>query len=94
MRGQKPAAFAFPFPLAQAGRNGSRLVLWGQVRPRTGAQTFRIQVRRGGAWSWSGGTRRTSGRGFFSISVAAPKGTQLRIWSPRDAAYSALIVAT
>jgi hypothetical protein len=89
----KPAAFAFPFPLAQAGRNGSRLVLWGQVRPRTGAQTFRLQVRSGGAWRWSGGTRRTNGRGFFSVGVAAPKGTQLRIWSPRDAAYSAAINA-
>jgi hypothetical protein len=89
----KPAAFAFPFPLAQAGRNGSRLVLWGQVRPRTGAQTFRVQVRNGGAWRWSGGTRRTTSRGFFSVAVAAPKGSQVRIWSPRDAAYSAAIVA-
>ena len=89
----KPAAFAFPFPLAQAGRNGDRLVLWGQVRPRRGAQTFRLQVRRGGAWRWAGGTRRTNARGFFSVAVAAPKGTQLRIWSPRDSAYSAAIVA-
>jgi hypothetical protein len=63
------------------------------VRPRSGVQTFRLQTRRAGAWRWSGGTRRTSSRGFFSVAVAAPKGTQLRIWSPRDAAYSAAIVA-
>ena len=41
----KLAALAFPLPIAQAGRSGGKLVLWGQVRPRTGAQTFRIQVR-------------------------------------------------
>ena len=35
----KLAALAFPFPLAQAGRSGGKLVLWGQVRPRSGAQT-------------------------------------------------------
>jgi hypothetical protein len=89
----KPAASAFPFPLAQAGRAGGRLVLWGQVRPRTGAQTFRLQLRSGGAWRWSGGTRRTNARGVFSVAVAAPKGAQIRIWSPRDAAFSAAIVA-
>jgi polysaccharide biosynthesis protein PslG len=89
----KPAALAFPFPLAQAGRSSGRLVLWGQVRPRTGAQTFRVQVRTGGAWRWQGGTRRTTTRGYFSVGVPAPKRAQVRIWSPRDAAYSAAIVA-
>jgi hypothetical protein len=63
------------------------------VRPRTGAQTFRLQVRSGGAWRWSGGTRRTNARGFFSVGVAVSKGAQVRIWSPRDAAFSAAIVA-
>ena len=55
----KLAALAFPLPLAQAGRSGGKLVLWGQVRPRSGAQTFRVQVRTGGAWRFSGGVRRT-----------------------------------
>ena len=56
----KLAALAFPLPLAQAGRSGGKLVLWGQVRPRSGVQTFRVQVRTGGVWRFSGGFRKTS----------------------------------
>ena len=89
----KLAALAFPLPLAQAGRSSGKLVLWGQVRPRTGVQTFRLQVRTGGAWRFSGGVRRTGARGFFSIAVPAVRGTAIRIFSPRDSAYSASLLA-
>ncbi len=85
----KLAARAFPLPLAQAGRSGGALVLWGQVRPRSGVQTYRVQVRTGGAWRFSGGVRRTGTRGFFSTKVAAPPGASVRIYSPRDNSYSA-----
>jgi hypothetical protein len=87
----KLAALAFPLPLAQAGRSGGKLVLWGQVRPRSGPQTFRVQIRTRGAWRWSGGTRRTSARGFFGTRVAAPRGARVRIFSPQDGAFSASI---
>ena len=30
--------------------------LWGQVRPGTGSQTYRLRYTRGGAWRWLGGT--------------------------------------
>ncbi|MBA2385031.1 MAG: hypothetical protein H0V68_10280, partial [Actinobacteria bacterium] len=89
----KLAALAFPLPIAQAGRSGGKLVLWGQVRPRSGAQTYRVQVRTGGGWTFAGGVRRTGARGFFSIAVAAPKGASVRIYSPQDGAYSASIRA-
>jgi len=90
----KLAALAFPLPLAQAGRSASKVVLWGQVRPRAGAQTFRVQVRsRGGAWRFSGGFRKTGARGFFSVAVPAARGTTVRIFSPQDGAYSATLVA-
>jgi hypothetical protein len=88
----KLAASAFPFPLAHAGRSGASAVLWGQVRPRSGRQTYRVQVRRGGRWRWAGPNRRTSARGFLSIGVRAPRGTLVRIWSPRDRAYSAAVL--
>lgn len=88
----KLAALAFPLPLAQAGRSGGKLVLWGQVRPRSGVQSFRVQVRTRGAWRFSGGFRRTGVRGFFSVSVSAARGTAVRIFSPRDAAFSAFLV--
>jgi hypothetical protein len=87
----KVAALAFPLPLAQAGRSGAKLVLWGQVRPRSGVQTYRVQVRTRGVWRWSGGLRRTNARGFLSTPVAAPRGAQVRIFSSRDAAFSASI---
>ena len=89
----KLAALAFPLPIAQAGRSGGNLVLWGQVRPRAGVQTYRVQVRTGGAWRFSGGFRRTTARGFFSTAVAAPKGAAVRIFSPQDGAYSASLLA-
>jgi polysaccharide biosynthesis protein PslG len=89
----KLAALAFPLPIAQAGRSGGKLVLWGQVRPRTGVQSYRVQVRLGGKWRFSGGTRRTSARGFFSTAVDAPRGSSVRIYSPRDRAYSATMLA-
>ncbi len=90
----KLAALAFPLPLAQAGRSRGQLVLWGQVRPRKGRQTFRVQVRRGSRWTFVGGTRQTSARGFLSVRLDAPRGTRVRIYSPRDRAYSATIRAT
>jgi len=89
----KLAALAFPLPIAQAGRSGGKLVLWGQVRPRSGAQVYRVQVRVGRAWTFSGGNRRTSARGFFSTAVAAPPGASVRIYSPQDRAYSATLRA-
>jgi hypothetical protein len=63
------------------------------VRPRAGVQSYRVQVRIGGAWRFSGGTRRTSARGFFSTAVAAPAGASIRIFSPQDRSYSATIRA-
>jgi hypothetical protein len=89
----KLAALAFPLPLAQAGRSGGQVVLWGQVRPRRGVQVYRVQVRRGGTWRFLGGTRRTNARGFFSARLAVARGIPVRVYSPRDRAYSAAILA-
>ena len=89
----KLAARAFPLPIAQAGRSAGKLVLWGQVRPRGGVQTFRVQVRAGRAWSFVGGVRRTGSRGFFSVPITAAKGASVRIFSPEDGSYSVSIRA-
>ncbi|HEY6053377.1 MAG TPA: hypothetical protein VIU86_05565, partial [Gaiellaceae bacterium] len=79
----KPAYAAFRFPLAW--RNGT---LWGQIRPRTGRQPYRIERRVGGHWKWLGGTRWTSSRGWFHVPAAAGV---YRVWSPRDRAFGATI---
>jgi hypothetical protein len=83
----KPAAEAFAFPLAQVSRTGDRTVLWGQVRPRLGAQVYRLQRWRSGHWVSVGGTSRTTVRGFFQRTVRAGPGDRFRIWSPLDDAY-------
>jgi hypothetical protein len=84
----KLSSLAFPFPLVQAGRSSGKAALWGQVRPRTGAQRYRVQVRTGGTWRWFGGFRATNARGFLSVAVPAGKGARVRIYSPQDRAYS------
>jgi hypothetical protein len=83
----KPAFNAFRLPLAEVSRTAGSAVVWGQVRPRSGSQPYVLQQRKGGRWV-SLGTKQTSGRGFFTRTVKATKGTQLRFWSPRDRAYS------
>lgn len=88
----KPAAAAFSLPLAFAGRSRGKAVLWGQVRPRKGRQTYRLQARYGRTWRSLGPVRRTSARGFLSVAVNVPRGTLVRLFSPRGRAYSAPIV--
>jgi hypothetical protein len=87
----KPAYQAFMLPLAQASRRGTRTLLWGQVRPRSGAQTYRLQQFRGRGWAWVGGNARTNGQGVFQRAVTAGRGTKFRIWSPRDRTFSPLV---
>ncbi len=91
----KTAASAFPFPLAQGLAQRLRVTLWGQVRPRRGAQPYRLQVNTGGTWKWkwSGGTSTTNSLGFLSRAVPAAHGSLVRLWSPRDKAFSWPIVA-
>jgi hypothetical protein len=84
----KPALSAFALPLAQSARRGGTATIWGQVRPRAGRQPYRVQVSNGRGWRWLGGTYWTSGRGYFQRSLALPKGALVRVWSPRDRAWS------
>jgi hypothetical protein len=83
----KPAYAAFRLPLVQVARHGGTVQLWGQVRPRSGRQPFRVRLEQDEQVSWIGGTQWTDERGFFKITVTAPPGSHVRIWSPRDAAY-------
>ncbi len=76
----KPSYSAFRFPLTVAGASAGKTVLWGQVRPGIGRQAYRIQVRRGGGWSFVTPVRRTSIRGYLSLSLALPRGSTVRLW--------------
>jgi hypothetical protein len=88
----KPAYNAFRLPLAQVSRHGTRTSVWGQVRPRSGRQPYRLEQLRGGRWVAVGGRRLTDSRGVFTRVVTAGKGAKLRIWSPLDRAYSPPLV--
>jgi hypothetical protein len=83
----KPAYYAFRFPLAEVTRRGWRTALWGQIRPGKGVRTYRLQVRAGGVWRWSGPTQRTTSRGFYAVSVRATRGALVRVWSPQQHAF-------
>jgi len=87
----KPSFGAFRFPLAQVSKARSRTTVWGQVRPRSGRQQYRLQVFRGG-WRSVGGTMRTDARGSFLRTVPVGRGAKVRVYSPRDRAYSPPLV--
>jgi hypothetical protein len=88
----KPSFGAYVLPFAQVSRRGSRTTVWGQVRPRTGRQPYRLQQWGGGRWHWVGGTRLTTSAGFLRRVVTAGSGARLRIWSPRDRRYSTTVI--
>jgi hypothetical protein len=84
----KPSLLAFTLPLVQVSRAGSGTSVWGQVRPRSGPQSYRLQVFRGGSWQWVGPTLRTGARGNFLRKVSTTAGERLRFWSTADHEFS------
>jgi hypothetical protein len=90
----KPALAAAMLPLVQVSRRGSTTVVWGQVRPGSGAQHYVVQVHRGGRWVAVSGVRRTNAGGSFTIPVTASRGSVLRLFYPaRRLAGPAIVVA-
>jgi len=77
----KLAVHAFALPLAEASRRGTRVSLWGEVRPGTGARAYVIQVARGSAWR-TVATGRTGASGAFARTITAAARTRVRLWSP------------
>ena len=65
--------------------------MWGQVRPPSGAQPYRLQQFRNGRWGWVGDVRFTIRSGFFRRVVVAGRGARLRVWSVRDRRYSTVL---
>ena len=88
----KPAAQAFPLPLAQVSRTGTTTVLWGQVRPHHGKRAYRLQRFRDGRWDWEGGTKLTNEGGFLQRTVRAGPGAKFRLWSGRDGRFGYVLI--
>jgi hypothetical protein len=76
------------FPLA-ATADGSVARLWGQIRPRAGRQPYRIQLYTRSRKAWLTPVRSTDRRGTFALSVRAPIGAVLRVWSVKDHRFGA-----
>ncbi|HZT16958.1 MAG TPA: beta-galactosidase [Gaiellaceae bacterium] len=87
----KPAYQAFRFPLAERSRTGRRTVLWGQVRPGSGPQRYRLLRFADGDWHSVGGTATTSPRGYLTRVVDAAPGARFRLWVPAERTYSAIL---
>src|SRR5437764_4647786 len=78
----KLAYHAFALPLAEVSRRGSRTVLWGQVRPGSGARAYVLQQSVGGGWRSLGGRRQTGSNGDFTRTIEATAGARVRIFAP------------
>jgi hypothetical protein len=90
----KPALTSFSLPLVQVSRRGLATTLWGQVRQGAGSRPYVLQRRLGGRWSAVGSGSRTTARGFFTRTVRADRGAQLRLFDPRSRRASPTLVVT
>ncbi len=88
----KPAFFAFTLPLVQVLRRGSKVSIWGQVRPRTGPQPYELQKLVSRTWLTFGTTSWTNDHGYLWRVVSARRGDRFRIWSPQDELASPSLV--
>jgi hypothetical protein len=77
----KPALRAFALPLAEVSRRGSRVVVWGQVRPGSGRRLYVLQRWTGRKWTHVGSAARTGTSGTFLRTIHGRPGERLRIWS-------------
>jgi hypothetical protein len=80
----KPSYWAFRMPVTQARLRSGELDLWGQIRPGSGRQAFRLQRYDAGRWLSIGRIRWTDPRGFFAFTARAARGSLLRVWAARD----------
>ena len=79
---QKPAYDAFPLPLV-ADRRGSRVSLWGRVRPAVGPTTVTVEYDDGGSRWRVLAQRSTDRRGTWQLSSRARGGRRYRVrWTP------------
>lgn len=90
----KPAMASFSLPFVQLARTGLATTLWGQVRPGTGIRAYALQRRAGGRWVGVGGGGETNARGYFTRTVRAGQGTQLRLYDPATRRSSPTLVVT
>ncbi len=90
----KPSLASFALPLAQVVRTGRATTVWGQVRPGKGIRAYVLQRRSAAGWVGVGGRALTNARGYFTRTVAADRGAQLRLYDPATRRSSPTLVVT
>jgi hypothetical protein len=89
---RKPAYASFLTPFAVRSRTGLRTTVWGQVRPGTGPQRYRIERFANGGWRPVGATARTTKAGYFTRVVRAGPDARLRVVHLPSRTASAVLV--
>ena len=89
---EKPAFQAFELPLIELSSSGSRITVWGQVRPGHGVRKYALQRWTGSRWVTIGSVQRTSSTGTFERTISARRGEKLRISTPLAAGKSPALV--
>lgn len=90
----KPALSSFSLPLVQVSRTGSATTVWGQVRPGSGSRAYVLQRRAGAGWARVGSAGLTTARGYFTQTIRAGRGAQLRLYDPATRRASPTLVVT
>ena len=89
---RKPSYAALMLPLAQRDRTGRKTTLWGQIRPGTGPQRYRLEQLRNGVWTTVSGTKTTTAAGYFTRVVQAGEGAQFRVVDAASGEKSPVLV--
>jgi hypothetical protein len=90
----KPARRAFAVPLTQVSRRGTHTIIWGQIRPGSGARPYVLQRWTGHRWKNVGSVRRTGVGGTLRVAVTARRGTKLRVRPTRLGFTSPTVVVS
>ena len=91
---EKPSFTSFALPLVQVSRRGTATTVWGQVRPGSGLRGYVIQRYVGSRWKAVGSAGRTNAGGFFTRTLRADAGVQLRLYDPATRRASPSLVVT
>ncbi len=77
--GTKPALHAFELPLAQTGRSGARVSLWGQLRAPAAGRTARLERKTSSGWKLIATLQGSPKAGYVTWQGSLPAGTTVRL---------------
>ena len=91
---RKPASVSFSLPLVQVSRRGQATMVWGQVQTGVGSPAVRPPATGRGRLEEHRVRPATTPGGFFTRTVRADRGAQLRLFDPATLRASPTLVVT